>query len=781
MAEKDRNKEAMEFLQYVNKKNYDVKTIMLSTPYRCSVPIDFSFNKKLTEPIFFNNFYVESDDSKKIKEDFYKNIFDASSKNIYFIRGYSGCGKTIYLNSLLYDIKQRNDKIGYYIKKFDLSEAKGTMCFFRVPIYNEITLESTALKQFNALLINSISDFLMNIVAKLELFKAFCEFWSSIIQHESYAPLKNVIEAYYAGYIDEPEMINRLRQFIEPYYQNTSELLKINMLLAYSAAKHQYTHYRGDIKGIKIIFAFDNIEHYIGSDVIYDENIETIMDIIIEFATTEKDHFNLYEIKYKKKELTFFESFQFIVAMRDTTEKMLTKHEHDFSINDITVDLTGVYDADKIISARRTFFKDNDNIKKQEKKLAMLEALLRDENTLEKGFSDRIRKMYNYNMRRITDYFLDAINDEAVQQYELLQRRHFPDIRSSKFVTRRMILRKMFDQINVKAYFKSLNLVTKDGNNGVSYVRQILTFLHNENPNNSRKGEYIYFRDFVSNQLGVSSCVALSDEQKNRINKLAEIICFLQQDSKIYNWSQLVVVKFNQKQFDASRLAEKLKNAAEGVSTEDCLAENFGIKITEAGRFFAFMLNDFEYFACRYCENSQPLFYDYNSQQGNPKECIRIIKTTSDKAITCIGATFVFDNIYCNKSFSKLFGPNSCLYPNDDGESQTHVQRIADNHLSYLLTYKIYIENNYSSLGLKRSDADIIQKATIEAAKAYIKKLHEFTSKKDTNGFYYLSGKATTEGDDKYYKRHLERWGLPEELLVKNKNDKKGSTTDDNI
>jgi hypothetical protein len=110
-------------------------------------------------------------------------------------------------------------------------------------------------------------------------------------------------------------------------------------------------------------------------------------------------------------------------------------------------------------------------------------------------------------------------------------------------------------------------------------------------------------------------------------------------------------------------------------------SNKYGVKITEAGRFFTYIQCDFEYFACRYAKNDTPLLLirDLNTI----KETIECV---FNKAKECIDYVILQEYQFTNQNFRALDNRNY-HYLNEDVERPLPC-RIIDNHWHYLLQYR---------------------------------------------------------------------------------------------
>ena len=81
-----------------------------------------------------------------------------------------------------------------------------------------------------------------------------------------------------------------------------------------------------------IIIAIDSLEHYINSSEVYNKDIVDMCEFIDDFILSETKHYD------NISNLVFSDVVKFIIAFRDTTDKMLPdRNAEDYAMYDVNV------------------------------------------------------------------------------------------------------------------------------------------------------------------------------------------------------------------------------------------------------------------------------------------------------------------------------------------------------------------------------------------------------------------------------------------------------------
>jgi hypothetical protein len=706
----------------------------------------------------------EINDLLEKKGTFEKHLSD--SKELLHIRGYSGCGKSVYLNYCLHKIREERESFIFNLE--------GNPGLIKGPKDAELDITSES---------NNSPNIAPWLFAGLLLDKTYHAI-TDILEKESQEIIAGIQKQH--KYLDDNEIGGNGALFaafkkIDRNDDNLGNETKRKIFNELTALLHR-NNGRNDIRSIiqrildaltkflfcyvearesinnervkRYIFAFDNIEHYIkDSFVIFDEDIVTITTAVEQFIYSAKG-------EYDKIEKTFSDYFKFIFAIRDTTAKFLISSTHgSAAYGDVNVSSWYVF---KEIQRKkeRIFEKINPdyNTEKVKKSLSLFNVITGDITRFGQNINILFSEMYNYNKRR-TVRILNKIIRKMIElesgNKNLTTLGTFQSYWSEspvsyKYLCRRAIIRLILDFINFDSldkqevsFFDAIHVKHEGGEIG-TYARRVLCFLLYESSGKIDE-RYVSFYNLIK---GIFEPRGDKTINENAFNELAEVLLAMNESSFVkYNWVQLIVIKFNAtSSITKEALVRKLQESCK-TKIED--EKDFGIRVTNAGRFFAYIQSDFEYFASRYC-NKIAAF--------SPLVWIKDIKTIKDiiaavfiAAKTCMETVVRFDRdyflnfetIYQKKYFYEwtLLGNKKSKMP--------HPYRIIDTHLVYLDHYKNFLDaekekNRLSAKGEKLpsvfsdSDIEVLQKYTAEYITKYREVFSTFESEADEhqNGYF---------------------------------------------
>jgi hypothetical protein len=247
----------------------------------------------------------------------------------------------------------------------------------------------------------------------------------------------------------------------------------------------------------------------------------------------------------------------------------------------------------------------------------------------------------------------------------------------------------------------------------ISYARKIATLLCNtpveEAINRDNDGGFLSFPRLLHTILVCP--YTKNTPSKQQIENMAEIIYLMSMiDIDITNWNALIEIKFDDEKYTKQNLIRALKE--EWQKCKGCPgnpdfdnADTFGVKITDSGRFFAKIVCDFEYYACRSASGRPALFAKSNLSRNEKSKqyfCIEIIKTVKELAFTYVEKIMVREEEFFRhlKGNRRPENPYYKLYSQEEGnyyngllyEKTAHPLRIVRSHYAYLTNYLVYIE-----------------------------------------------------------------------------------------
>lgn len=651
------------------------------------------------------------------------------------IRASSGAGKSIYLNYLRWQRRKRlNYDVNIEVKNgrlnsanelsFDFEEAVGKVLKGKTSFpSNEYCIskkdeEISTPWYFFSMLLDSTFELIYKIILENSYKR-----WKSIslnfqkIYGENYPveveKIFNMMKYRYAFFLKRRDISTELLDTILHYcFKDSFDVKKcivniLELLTRVIVCDSDLSSPR------QVMLSFDNIEHFIGIEKrIYDRDISAIADSVLAFANGEEAYYN-------SKGMNFSEFFKIVLVIRDTTSKMLSANVHTYFLQyaDNSIDVTNWYSTNEIYNNKLDFY--SNVLEDVYASVEFFKLMIQDgsNNTLGTNIMQQVSAMYNHNKRRTTR-ILARVSSAFNQQFKSIEKNssclnflQFSQLwetvsyGNTKYLCRQAILRLIFNEIARTGYFNRIcNYTMPQFDEKNTYARRVLTWLSNEN--NFDTEEYMSFYKLLK---GVLCCPDVSEGNISftKILNLSEILTALDEyrfavsreddpDGLIpgpNRWCQLIIIKFNDRDatgiLDPEVLAKKMH---EEFLNKNVKSNDFGIRITEAGYFFARVLCNFEYFSCRYDENDIPLIFLLDS-----KKIEKTIKTVFNSAKKCIDNTILFENSFFNQQFHVA---EQCNYYfrhiSNEGNiiPQSLPCRIILQHRNYLLAYKSYIDDD---------------------------------------------------------------------------------------
>jgi hypothetical protein len=690
----------------------------------------------------------------KAQKEYFENILDGS-ENPLRIMGYSGSGKSVYLNYCLHKIK---DKRHFFV--FNLEESLGII---KGPDETELNINfkienipNKAPWFFAGLLIENTYNIITGILQdesqeiidgiqkqyeflsknKMGGYRTLFAAFKKIDNESESKTERNIFDGLEALMHKESGK-NDIRSIIQRILEALTKFL-------FCYVEAQESIKRQNIKGY--IFGFDNIEHYIkDSATIFDNDIVLICEAIDLFISGARK-------EYEKIDKIFSEYFKFILVLRDTTARFLPSPVHGSGPYG-NVDVSSWYLFKEIQNKKEGVLEkiSSDKIEKACKTLAILKVIADDNEGKGQSFNTLFSEMYNHNKRRtvrILNKVIPKMVELESENTNLVPLATFLSYWGEhpfayKYLCRRALIRLIFDFIDLApkedvhktSFFDKIH-VNHTAEEIGTYARRVLCFMLYKSKGKIDEN-YVSFYDFVK---GIFEPPANNKIDEKVFNELAEVLLVMNETSfDIYNWVQLIVIKFNSTpKIIKEDLAKKLKESYENKIEKD---DDFGIRITNAGRFFAYIQSDFEYFSSRYCRDISafsPLIW-----VKDKKAAKKIIMTVFDNAKKCMDIITNFEKDYF-RDYKEMYDKEYFYKWTLLGEkksSMPHPYRIIDAHCTYLEHYKVFLDAEKDKNGPRVfSYSDI--KELRKWAERYIKKYKIFFSKleeeKDTQQNSYF-------------------------------------------
>ena len=404
------------------------------------------------------------------------------------------------------------------------------------------------------------------------------------------------------------------------------------------------------IDGKKHLCVVDNIETFVEYDEEHPIQICELEKIIKGFFVASH---KAREIFAPLKQVGKFELFySFMIVTRDTTASTAlceVQHEDDYR-NENEVDISNWYCTEDILKSKKDFFSYNGVVIPDDCYSKAYQSILCDFSKYCWGLSDIISKMYKHSHRRNVECIPDAIavlpEDEIAYFNEMWKEAQGREAEKSslKLMCRKYILRVLIDHVQRKNYFDNLMVenssvddkkrtlenvfdsinIKPSHDESSSYARKISTILYRVSV---REGHdrYVSFPRLINSILKPMN---LPDEPTNSdICNLGKILFLMNETrNEITNWTSLVCMKYSStKTYNEVNLCNVMisewSNYKNGRTEIDDTSK-YGVKITDAGGFFAKILPDFEYFCCRFLSCEAPLF-SLNNKKNYKKKILK--------------------------------------------------------------------------------------------------------------------------------------------------------------
>lgn len=799
-------------------KKVDIKNLLLYTPFdkRFKIGVPTDFMDYMSADRFIQEFYTEDELVEKIKilqdeydeinnkenkteedtedlieiaqkisyitnekqkkEDFEYALKESIVQKPFLVRGVSGTGKTTYLHHLMHIREPQDIWINY-----DLFEcSKSFTLFGKVWVNNKFNftqfkLLSSLLKFINDLLIKNDCDECLYREKLSLMIQNYEQLFYSRGNH-TYADIFYLISRYTNGEIEyQNEKIGENKEtlldllflkFSEicDFNKNTpideiditsilNNLLQISIFLLICL---NVKIYNNSYNLPKIYISFDNLEHFINNNKIYDEDIYDISTMIYHFMESQNDVLPI----------DFYKYFKVILIIRDTTDKMLNPdHWHDEDFPNNIVDVSDWYNTFQIYDKKIKYFKQNKVFENDEIIKVLEEAIsyIFNDNT-QKGLNTYINAMYNNNKRRITRYLIAALiiyKERTLKYIEFWEKATYSTndemTQIYKYAARSIIKRTLLDLVENTQYFNNLKAIkSSDNTSNLGLARKLLTVLYRLSLQHADENEpYIGVYSVLSSLFDSPTHQSNPQEIKGKIEHLVNILYHLNNHSIVQtNWCQLIDIKFNRKAFNS----QSLTHMSDFLFNEYVAKRNderYGIKITSAGKIFLLVCQEFEYFTCRYKASRVPLFcspdltYALNTIKEIKKQTFKCIEhvVSSDKAFVSVGVNYNYNAMYTDND-TGIIRPYLYVSRNTQREQQ-HVLRIIDSHIGHIDRYRTYIlslDNTIYDENAKLKFSNETLNILGEYANL-LKNISAISSKNGVSESYYLGGYRRSRGE----------------------------------
>lgn len=502
-----------------------------------------------------------------------------------------------------------------------------------------------------------------------------------------------------------------IKQYITDYFvrhrnrDNEKDLLR-------SAITHLLIIIRCfDKQSKKHIIVFDNIERFIGSDEIYNEELTNFLNDIRSF-------FDDFRIEFMNRESNinrFAEKFQFLVSMRNTTVRNHIPAESiDFKRH--TIDVSSWFPIAQIIHAKMNWYERNHIAVIDKTTSQHLEYILADtspsQDQVLRGLGNKLDFLFNYNKRLIVSYLTDVLEDSS-QPYYLTAANSFYDMRNAqgpiaacvRFSYRAVIWRTALDWLRKDTLFQEGIFAEDEDKNedeiksredvdpvpGINYIWKILVVLHHfslvnggDELESHGTDKYMPFLDLIKkvyNESGNFLTRFYEKEFSKERTRMIKLLYYLNSYNREKNhWFQFIDVQYNVDSANRKRI-DTLDRFSNIFFEAKDNPQELRIRITTAGKaYLGYVATSFEFISCMLgnrpllcCLPSEKDLQDYTL---NKQPCVIIIRKTLKEMRKYI-------------SDMQLQGKNSNLlyYRAVGSESETYVERLVKSTFGYLTNF----------------------------------------------------------------------------------------------
>lgn len=722
--------------------------------------------KNLTEDVFMKKVYVEpftfynrsQDESinEKIESDYWEGLgytqeveknyltqsksnfesrFDKLTDPLFMIKGEAGSGKTTYIHKLK---EQSAEKMFFHFCDFETT--RRTISLLGIPFDFKEKFNSNVWK-YVSIIVEHIIDilkiensetpqlhrkFIYNIVKIYNDNFCILQGKHTVVDTDDVRYFFEILGNYADSQIDyigfAKKLCNNFKKKFN-HFENKNNHLGAVSYITTIMIRLFFCLFK--ITEKKQICVIDNIEYFVPFDEehpIQECELQIIFDGIIK---------SIAEIRPLLRELknihSDFENFYAFVLVTRPISISLIESQHYVDFNrDSIINISTWYCAEDIYNNKINFFKDEISNLQKSIYFETYANIIGDLSIYNWGLHDMISKMYNYNYRRIAEDVISAISKipENYLNYFNIQWKKSTKIPYLKHLCRKFIFRILINHIQRTKYFDKLMVENRDAasrkkipenNESSSYARKIATTLYRVSINqlNNNDNEYISFPKIIEAVLQTPYFPKTING--TAIEQLASILYLMNETRNAEtNWAPLITIKFDIEQtYNKKNLSEEMKKEwiLYNKDKKNSSFLKYGVKINSAGVFFAKMVPDFEYFACRYAPNYPALFIlenlKHSEKYKNSYKCIDLIKIVKENAFMCIDELIERDKKFFksikystneSSNFELLYNftsPYKWLYK-EKGENNKlvpHPIRILNHHIGYIEHYLEYISN----------------------------------------------------------------------------------------
>lgn len=642
------------------------------------------FDGAISEQMFFDEFYFNTNAAEKLKTEILNNI-NGTELRLNILIGYSGCGKTTFMHYLL-----REKEYARFFFDMEIGIDNRMADPILTKIANE--LESIIMDDLingGKIFLNLYTVFFSQnysifhlVTTYIDLNRTITKMLTAFFEDKQYDNiLKNIEANNEKSKIDLSTLIHTYLNQMQPL-----QLLGLYVLLDITEEIEYYKNHGKLNDNFGCVFCFDNLDNIDSIDKTKEfikYTSEAWLEITTFFKLVNLNEYGIYgDILLK--------NYAIVLAMRETTYAKLTEHFSEISKRIIEeFPISEIYSKKNIISKRMQFLEINrSKISNTLYSDVDILNMLMNNSYIERNVFALFNNSYNTAVSTIT--LIASQNRDLLQEYkkisEMRNRRYYKGANG-------IVLRLLFDYFKRRKYFDEKYLNLLNFGNEEKYLfspaRLILTYINNCRDEVCLYDIFKYFEGILD------------------VEDVADII------DKIYllrftDWRHLLTFnKYPPK--DDNGLKSQLDLYYSGRPIAECRGEYAKLEITCAGRMYLnTMSTNYEFFASRlFGDTYKPLFSVDNllMEKGKYKfECqiagvLKVVEgccihmCQADKDI-CEKKGWTAQDLYKSELTFENYQRDSTSNSRSEGVRQFHTERIIFSHIGYINVYRQYVLNN---------------------------------------------------------------------------------------
>ena len=518
---------------------------------------------------------------------------------------------------------------------------------------------------------------------------------------------------------------------IDFFCKSSSENLLESVRVAFELM--QLLHYSSD-SSKKHVIIFDNIERYIGTDEIFDNQVVEVFKVMRGVI----DSYNNYT-NYR-----YGQNFQIIFAMRKTTLRMFTPQQIADYLPHV-IDLTDWFPIEKILELKIKWYGKNEYLLSEKHRILLrqLKLIIKDfgrTGDILRGLRLKLNQLFNNNKRLLLDYTLcvleDSNNQKYITQAEFLYSNEMLSLDLRKHCFRSILWRLICDGIRKDAFFEQLSFeghftgnktdlkssytastveTQKIQEGYLNYFRKILTILHNAALHNQ---EMVSFPELIDRlypgQLKTIDWL-LSDPVER--SKLAKILYLLNYNNRHdTHWFRYIDIQCNNEGINGRHISNS--SEFEERIINNSVVYDLKIQITYAGEaYLGYIIQSFEQFSSFYY-NFPPLFCVIPQREElidipvEELKCYTIVKEVSNKSKQLCAKLSCEPERSCEIDYLK----------NNQRTYISYSERLKNAHEGYIKNYCDVIKQLYpnGNRRFRRKRDELVKKILKEGLKSYL-------------------------------------------------------------